>query len=218
MKKLILALVLIFAFALPVLAAPVEISGTFTTEAEYDFLGTFDLVDTTEVTVLTAINDTTTAEATLTINELIFGTVGLDVSGKLCFDLGDDETAEIGVDIDLLTYDLAFGGEYLGFTVADDIVINTKAKYQYPASTYYGIVTLISDFNEDMDLMVEARTDSDGAEALSFEAQISYDLTEDIEVMIGVEMNDWADDINDWDACEIVGDTDKVYGKLVVNF
>ncbi len=218
MKKLILVLVLVLAFALPVLAAPVEISGTFTTEAEYDFLGELDLVDTTEFTLSTAINDTTTAEATLTIEELIFGSVGLDVSGKLCFDLGDSETAEVGVDVNLLTGDFGFGGEYSGFAITDDISINAKAEYQYPVDAYYAVTTLVYDIDENLGLLIEARVDSDGVEIFSAEAQLSYDLTDNVEVMIGVEMNDWEDDISDWDIMEITGDTDKVYGKLVVNF
>lgn len=215
---LIIAVILAFTFSAFAFAQDINISGTFTTEAEYDFTGVMDLVDTTELTLSTAINDTTTAELVLTVEELIFGTVGIDVSGNLCFDLGEDETAEIGVDIDLLTGDLEFGGEYLGLAIADDILINAKAKYKYPASTYYGVVTLLYDFNEDMDLVVEARADSDGAESVSLEAQLTYNVGENIDLMIGIELNDWSDDINDWDDYEILDSSDKAYAKIEFSF
>ena len=218
MKKLILVMVLIFAFAIPVMASPIEISGTFTTEAEYDLLGTYDLTDTTVFTAKTEFSETTSAEATLTVDELIFGTVGLDVSGKLCFDLGDGETVELGIDADLLTYDLAFGGKYLGLAISDDILANAKVKYQYPAGTYYGVANLIYDFGENMDLVLEARYDSDGAELYSAEAQINFAVSSNIDLKVGYEYNDWSDGINDWDACEITSDADRVYGKIVISF
>lgn len=224
MKKLILAMVLILAFAMPVMAAPIEISGSFTTEAEYnlldpyDLLDSYNLVDTTEFTVSTKVSDTTSAEITLTVNELIFGTLGLDVSGKLCFDFGDDETAELGVEVDLLTYDLVFGGEYLGLSISDDILVNAKVEYLYPAGIYCGVANLICDFGEDMDLTLEARYDSDGAELYSAEAQINFTVFSNVNLEIGYEFNDWSDDINDWDEFEIVSDADRVYGKLVISF
>ena len=224
MKKLILVMVLIFAFAIPVMASPIEISGTFTTEAEYDLIDPYDLLssynlkDTIVFTAKTEFSETTSAEATLTVDELIFGTVGLDVSGKLCFDLGEGESAELGVDVDLLTYDLAFGGKYLGLPISDDMLANAKVQYKYPTATYYGVANLIYGSGEDVELILEARYDSDGAELFSAEAQVNFAISSNIDLKVGYEYNDWSDGINDWDACEIVSDSDKVYGKLVISF
>lgn len=220
MKKLVLALALVFvlAFSFTALAAPIEFSGSFTTEAEYDLLGTLDLVDTTKLTVSTAINDTTTAQATLKIKELIFGTVALDAEGKLKFDLGEGESAEIKVNVDLLDGDLKFGGKYMGLPIGDVGLINVKAEFKYPANTYYAVATLIYDLSDGLELLFEARIDSDGGELSSFELQANYAITDDIDLRVGAEINDWADDINDWDDLEIVDGVDKIYAKVVVNF
>ena len=215
MKKLILVLVLVFAFALPIWAAE-DFVGTVTVGVDYDSNG--DLIDSTEISVSTDISDTTVANIVLNVDELITGTVGVDVTGKLSFDWGEGETAEIKAKVDILTGDLQFDGKYLGLSIGDDMVLNVKARYKYPSDVYYTVGTLIYDFNEDLSVIVEARLDSDGAEVFSAEAQAKYAITDDIDLKVGVELNDWADDINDWDDMEIVSDVDLIYAEIVFRF
>ena len=219
MKKLALVLVLILALAIPVLAG--ELTGQVETGFEYAMPG--ELVDITEVSVETAVNDTTTAKVILTVEELLFGSgLVVDAEGKLQFAIDEGETAEVGAKVDVLTGDVRLRGKYLGLTFADDFALNSYAEYKYDVddvNSYHIVSTLIYDYDEDLDVLVEGRVDSDGMDAtLSAEIQATYAVNEDTDVTVGYEINDWSDNINDWGDYDIVSDTDTVYAKVVVRF
>ena len=214
MKRMILVLAFVLAFALPVMAS--NFAGTVTVGVDY--LSTGELVDSTEISLDTVINDTTTANITLTVNELLFGTLATSIDGTLNFDLGEGETAEVGASFDLITNDIGVYGQYLGLPIGDDMLVNGKVKVSLPANTYYAVANLVYDVDEDIGLIVEVRLDSDGAEAFSAEAKLSYAVAEDIDITIGYELNDWSDGINDWDAMEIVSDVDLAYVEVVFRF
>lgn len=215
MKKLILALVLLLTFALPVLASD-DYSGTVTVGAEYNSDG--DLIDTADFSITSELNETTKVVVILETTEMLFGTPDVDVIGKLCFDWGEGETAEVKAKVDVLTGDLQFDGKYIGLPIGDDMTLSAKGRYKYPSDNYYTVGTLVYDFNEDTTVIVEARLDSDGGELFSAEAQVRYAITEDIDIKVGAELNDWADDIDDWDDMEIADGTDCVYVEVIFRF
>lgn len=221
MKKLILALVLVLAFALPVLAGEEveegdDFSGTVTIGVDY--LSTGELVDSTEVSIETDISDDATVGITLTIEELVFGTPAVSVEGVLKYTIDEEETAEVGANFDVITSDIEVYGQYKGLPVTDEMLLSGKILGAFPVNTYHAVATLVYDINEDTELLVEARFDSDGTEVFSAEAQLKYAITEDIDVKVGYELNDWSDDINDWDGFEITDGVDKAYAEVVFKF
>lgn len=214
MKKLILALVLIIAFAIPVLAD--DFSGTVTVGVDY--LSTGEIIDTAEFAIETDISDDLAVSVTLNVDELVFGTPAVSVDGKLKFAIDEGETAEIGVNLDVITSDVEVYGQYKGLPIADDMLLNAKIQGAFPADTYYAVATLIYDIDEDIDLIVEARYDSDGAEIFSAGVELSYAVSENIDVKVGYEFNDWEDGINDWDCMNILSDVNTAYVELVFRF
>jgi hypothetical protein len=103
---------------------------------------------------------------------------------------------------------------------SDELVMNFHANYNVDVvNDYDGLVNLIYNFDdEDLQLLGEVRLDSDGAAFYSAEAQLVYEAAENTELKVGVEMNDWEDDINDWDDNNILDDKTKIYAGVEVSF
>jgi len=123
------------------------------------------------------------------------------------------------------TYDVLTGGitayaEYVNYPVDDEgeYILSGAGQYDYPAGTYAAVATLEYDLAEDMDLTVEGRVDKDGAAFWSAEVQLVYSLAENTDLTVGFEMNDWEDDINDYDAMNIIGTDGTLTAELAVEF
>jgi len=103
---------------------------------------------------------------------------------------------------------------------SDELLMNFHANYGIAAvNSYDGLVNFIYNFDEeDLQLLAEVRLDSDGAALYSAEAQLVYDAAENTELKVGVEMNDWEDDINDWDENNILDANTKIYAGVEVSF
>jgi hypothetical protein len=101
--------------------------------------------------------------------------------------------------------------EDLALNVVGNYVIGTPSNYSAVANIIYG-------FEDDMELIVEGRLDSDGAALYSAEAQLVYAVAENTELKFGVEMNDWKRDINKQKVSEILDTTTKIYGGVEVSF
>ncbi len=207
MKKLLIIL-LVLIFTLPVMAEN-KWDGTVTESVEYNSLG--ELTDSTEIAVSTEIDEDIDASFTFTVNDLVsFNPVGLSADGTLTFQIDEGEAVELGTDIDLITYDMGIYAKYTGLAIGDKGILDTMVKGEFPANTFYGISTLTYNVNKDLDLIVEARYDSDGAESFSTEAQAKYIVNEDLDITFGAELNEWDD--------AIISDIDKVYAKFVFKF
>ena len=83
---------------------------------------------------------------------------------------------------------------------------------------YVGVATLVYDFEDDMTLTVEGRVDSNGAAMYSAEAKLDYAVAENTDIYVGLQYNDWSDDINDWDDLEITGNNTTVLAGVDVTF
>jgi len=221
MRKLILVLVLVLAFALSVMASgEVEEGDNFSGKVTIgvDYLSTGELIDSTEVSIETDISDDAIIEVTLTMEELIFGTPAVSVDGVLKYTIDEGETAKVGANFDVITSDIEVYGQYKGLPVTDGMLLSGKVLGAFPVNTYYAVATLVYDINEDTELLVEARFDSDGTEVFSAEVQLKYAITEDIDVKVGYELNDWSDAINDWDGFEITDGVDTAYAEVTFKF
>lgn len=143
-----------------------------------------------------------------------------DVSIDLLYTVDADisETTGLKVGYDILTAIATIDANYMNYPLADDYVLSGAVQYDYPAATYAGVATLEYDLAEDMDLTVEARVDSDGAAIWSAEVQLAYALAENTELIVGFEMNDWDDDIDDYDAMDIIGTSGTLTAGLEVTF
>ncbi len=133
--------------------------------------------------------------------------------------------AYVSGEYNLLTTDITLEGQYLNLYLGDDdlkeFAFNFFGQYVITAVPHYtAVANVVYTFPDDpMILIVEGRLDSDSAAALySAEAQLQYDVAENTKLKVGVEMNDWADDINDWDDKEILDTTTKVYAGIEVKF
>lgn len=143
-----------------------------------------------------------------------------DVEVDLLYTVDADtsETAGLGVAYSILTAIATIDANYMNYPLADDYVLSGAVQYDYPAATYAGVATLEYDLAEDMDLTVEARVDSDGAAIWSAEVQLAYALAENTELIVGFEMNDWDEDIDDYDAMDIIGTSGTLTAGLEVTF
>lgn len=143
-----------------------------------------------------------------------------DIDADLLYtvDAVTEETAGVGVSYDVLLATAAIDANYMNYPLADDYVLSGAGEYDYPAGTYVAVATLEYDLAEDMDLIVEGRVDSDGAAFWSAEVQLVYTLDTNTALTVGFEMNDWDDDINDYDAMEIVGTVGTLSAGLEVTF
>lgn len=146
--------------------------------------------------------------------------VGLDLVYTV--DADTEEAAALGVTYDVLGVNGAdISAEYMNYPVDDEgeFVLSAAGEYNYPTGTYVAVATLEYDLAEDMDLIVEGRVDSDSTAATwSAEIQLVYALAENTDLIVGFEMNEWDDDINDYDAMEIVGDVGTLTAELAVTF
>ncbi|TFB08768.1 hypothetical protein E3V08_02675 [Candidatus Atribacteria bacterium MT.SAG.1] len=145
--------------------------------------------------------------------------IGLDLVYTV--DADTEEAAELGVTYDVLTGGTDISAEYMNYPVDDEgeFVLSAAGEYNYPTGVYAAVATLEYDLAEDMDLIVEGRVDSDSTAATwSAEIQLVYALAENTDLIVGFEMNDWDDDINDYDAMEIVGDVGTLTAELAVTF
>ncbi len=142
------------------------------------------------------------------------------VKGELEYtiDADTEEVADIWAKYDILTAGITAYGEYINYPLADDFVLSGAAKYETLIPAYVGVVTLEYDLAEDMDLTVEGRVDSDGAAFWSAEVQLVYALAENTDLTVGFEMNDWDDDINDYDDMVISGTVGTLTAELAVSF
>jgi hypothetical protein len=135
-------------------------------------------------------------------------------------DADTEEAAELGVTYDVLTGGADISAEYMNYPVDDEgeFVLSGAGEYNYPAATYVAVATVEYDMAEDMDLIVEGRVDSDGAVFWSAEVQLVYALAESTDLTVGFEMNDWDDDINDYDDMVISGTAGTLTAELAVEF
>jgi hypothetical protein len=119
MKKLILALVLIFALAFPLMATAeesektIDISGSFTIDVDFDLLGS-PLVygDTLVLGATYNISESMCFDVTITLADLIFEEpLGADLETKLTFNISDDLVGEVTVNYDII--DEKFGVSFV---------------------------------------------------------------------------------------------------------
>lgn len=135
-------------------------------------------------------------------------------------DADTEEAAALGVTYDVLTAGADISAEYMNYPVDDEgeFVLSAAGEYNYPVGTYVAVATLEYAMATDMALTVEGRVDSDGAAFWSAEVQLVYTLDTNTALTVGFEMNDWDDDIDDYDAMEIVGTVGTLTAGLEVTF
>jgi len=135
-------------------------------------------------------------------------------------DADTEEAAELDVTYDVLTAGIDIYAEYMNYPVDDagEYVLSGAGEYNYPVGTYVAVATLEYALADDMDLTVEGRIDSNGAAFWSAEAQLVYALADNTDLTVGFEMNDWEDDINDYDAMNIIGTAGTLTAELAVEF
>jgi len=135
-------------------------------------------------------------------------------------DADTEEAAELGVTYDVLGSSADISAEYMNYPMDDEgeFVLSGAGEYNYPAGTYVAVATVEYDMAEDMDLIVEGRVDSDGAVFWSAEVQLIYALAASTDLTVGFEMNDWDDDINDYDDMVISGTAGTLTAELAVEF
>jgi len=148
--------------------------------------------------------------------------VGLDLVYTV--DADTEEAAELDVTYNVLTMGITAYAEYLNYPVDDagEYVLSGAGQFDYDtlAATYEyaAVATVKYALADDMDLIVEGRLDSDGAAPYSAEVQLVYALAENTDLTVGFEMNDWEDDINDYDAMNIIGTFGTLTAELAVSF
>ena len=135
------------------------------------------------------------------------------VRGTLLYvpeDAAEGENADVYAEYNLLTAELTGFGRYMNYPLSDDFVLSGFAKYIYPTGVYVGAATLEYALADDMDLSVEGRVDSAGAALWSAEAQVTYALATNTKLTFGFEMNDWSDDIKDYDVIDTCEDLTSI--------
>jgi len=133
-------------------------------------------------------------------------------------DAAEDEAGEVYVEYKVIAATAKVRAKYLNYPLADDFVLSGLGQYTYPTADYAGAVTLVYDLAEDMDLTAEGRIDSDGVALWSAEVELAYDLAEKTTLSVGFEMNDWEDDINDYDELNILDTLGTLKAELKVKF
>lgn len=141
-----------------------------------------------------------------------------DVKVDLLYTIDTSETAGLGVAYSILTAIATIDANYMNYPLADDYVLSGGGEYDYPAGTYVAVATLEYALATDMALTVEGRVDSDGAAFWSAEAQLVYTLDTNTALTVGFEMNDWDDDIDDYDKMDIIGTSGTLTAGLEVTF
>lgn len=126
-------------------------------------------------------------------------------------------TIGIATEFDIATSSFNYiQGSILKYSIGDDITFNAKARYNF-AGNYYAVANVAMNLGK-LNILVEGRTDSDGAVPYSVEAQLKYAVTEDLDVIVGYEINKWDDAINAWDTMKISNDSNTMYAKVVFRF
>lgn len=135
-------------------------------------------------------------------------------------DADTEEAAALGVTYDVLTAGADITAEYMNYPVDDEgeYVLSGAGEYNFPAGTYAGVATLEYVVATDMDLKVEGRIDSDGAAFWSAEVELVYTLDTNTALTIGFEQNDWDEDIDDYDAMDILDTLGTLKAGLEVTF
>jgi len=147
-----------------------------------------------------------------------------DIGADLVFTIDADagEEAMIGADYDFLTGGIDVEVEYLNLPLGDEedteFILSAHAEYAMLTRDYVVVATLVYDFEEDMTLTLEGRVDSDGAAFASVEGKLDYAVAENTDIYVGLQYNDWAEDINDWDVFEITGTDTTVLAGVDVTF
>ena len=209
-------LVLIFLYSINVMASN-TISETVKETIEYNSEG--ELTDKTKISVDIDVSKDIDANIAFTVKNLISAEpIGLNLEGELIYLTDDGGKISIGGDIDLITDDSGLFVKYMGLKLGDKGNLDSKAKIEFPAQTWYAISTLAYNLSEDILLLGELRYDSDGVEIFSAEAQLKYAISKNVDITFGAELNDWEDDINDWDSYTIKSGIDKVYTEIVIKF
>ncbi len=148
--------------------------------------------------------------------------VGLELNFTNFDEDHPDSSGMLSVEYSILDGSIALEAEILDLYLTDeeDLLFNVYGEYTttVPAD-YDAVANIIYNFEDDpMQLIVEGRLDSDGAALYSAEAQLVYEVADNTELKVGVEMNDWEDDINDWDEMNILDTTTKIYAGVEVTF
>jgi len=133
-------------------------------------------------------------------------------------DAAEGEKGEVYVEYNVIAATAKGQAKYLNYPLADDFVLSGLGQYTFPTADYVGAVTLVYDLADDMDLTVEGRVDSDGAALWSAEVELAYALAEKTTLSVGFEMNDWEDDINDYDELNILDTLGTLKAELKVKF
>ena len=150
----------------------------------------------------------------MTMDSLMAATTDHYVGAQLDFTNIDvdypEEVAYISAEFSLFDGELDLEGEYLNLVLGDteEFVFNAHGEYTLLAAVpdYTVMLNAIYSFEDDpIDVVVEGRLIADalGAPLISAEAQLQYELADKTDLYVGVEMNDWDADINDW------GDSDE---------
>jgi len=158
---------------------------------------------------------------TYEMDSAMVGAVTNKVRGTLNYvpeDAAVDEAGEVYLEYNVIAVTTKGRAKYLNYPLADDFVLSGLGQYTYPTADYAGAVTLVYDLEEDMDLTVEGRVDSDGAALWSAEVELVYTLATNTKLSVGFEMNDWEDDINDYDELNILDTLGTVKAELKVTF
>lgn len=133
-------------------------------------------------------------------------------------DAAVDEAGEVYVEYNVIAATTKGRVKYMNYPLADDFVLSGIGQYTFPTADYAGAVTLEYDLAEDMDLTLEGRMDSDGAAIWSAEVELAYALATNTTLSVGFEMNDWEEDINDYDELNILDTLGTVKAQLTVTF
>jgi len=158
---------------------------------------------------------------TYEMDSAMVATVTHKVRGTLNYvpeDAAEGEKGEVYIEYNLIKATTKGRAKYLNYPLADEFVLSGLGQYTYPTADYVGVVTLVYDLAENMDLIAEGRVDSDGAALWSAEVELAYDLAENTTLSVGFEMNDWSDDINDYDDLDIEDNLGTFKAELKVQF
>ena len=168
----------------------------------------------------------------MTMDSLMAATTDHYVGAQLDFTNIDvdhpEEVAYVSAEFSLFDGSLDLEGEYLNLILGDtdEFVFNAHGEYTLltAVADYTAMLNAIYSFeNDPIDVVVEGRLIADalGAPLFSAEAQLQYALADNTDLYVGVEMNDWEADINDWgdDDDWIINDNNtSVYAGIDIDF
>ena len=208
MKKIILILVMVLICSLPVFAEN-YIQGKVTYNDSAPGIDSNYL----ELYLENKINDNLTSGITVDLNDIGIG-MSLDVNFDLMYSEG--HTIGIGTGADLVGMDLTYVKfKVLNYKLGDNMVFGAKARYNF-AGNYWAVANIALDMDR-IDIAIEGRVDSDGAEPYSFGTKLVYALSDDIDVEVGYEINGFDEAIGDW-GNTIEDSNNTLYVKATVYF